>query len=251
MISTTLLWGPAHESESPPLVVGPSLGTSVAQLWGPVLPYLRPGQQVWGWDLPGHGVSTPATGFSLEQLAIALLDQLPAAFDYAGVSVGGAVGLHLALADPTRVRCVAAICTGAVIGTPSGWEERAAQVEDFGTSSVVQQSAARWFADGFAGGASLLQALPDVDDRSYAAVCRALAGHDVRDRLGSIEAPLVAVAGTRDLATPVELLEELAQRVMQGDLVVLDGVAHLPTIEAPEAVARAIIRMSQRARLVP
>lgn len=45
----------------PLLVVGPSLGTTVDRLWGPVASRL-PGWNVLGWDLPGHGASRRSTG---------------------------------------------------------------------------------------------------------------------------------------------------------------------------------------------
>ena len=181
--------------------------------------------------------SPTATGFTLADLAGELLDLLPGRFAYAGVSVGGAVGLELALAAPDRVRAAALVCTGALIGTPEAWHERADLVEREGTGAVAAGSAARWFAPGFADGTALLEALLTVDPVGYAAVCRALAGYDVRNRLAEVVVPLLAVAGAEDLATPVETLAEIANGVPDAELVVVDGVAHLPTVEAPARVA--------------
>src|SRR5262245_9336896 len=96
------------------LLVGPSLGTSVHALWGRCADLLGPGFEVVGWDLPGHGRSRPATkAFSVADLTDAVREL--AARDgratcYAGVSVGGAVGLQLAL-DPGPIRAVAAIAS--------------------------------------------------------------------------------------------------------------------------------------------
>ena len=51
-----------------PLLVGPSLGTRVAAVWGPTVPLLAD-RPVYGWDLPGHGVSPATTsGFSIDDL---------------------------------------------------------------------------------------------------------------------------------------------------------------------------------------
>ena len=69
-------------------------------------------------------------------------------------------------------------------------------------------------------------------------MCGALAEFDVRDRLAEIGAPVLAVAGAEDVATPVENLREIAEGVKDGRLVVLDGVAHLAPAEAPSVVAR-------------
>ena len=47
--------------ERPLLVVGPSLGTSSAVLWGGTAALLANDYDVVAWDLPGHGVSPKAT----------------------------------------------------------------------------------------------------------------------------------------------------------------------------------------------
>ena len=53
---------------------------------------------------------------------------------------------------------------------------------------------------------ALLHALQDADDEGYVRVCEALAGFDVRDRLGEIGAPVLAVAGADDPVTTTEHL---------------------------------------------
>jgi 3-oxoadipate enol-lactonase/4-carboxymuconolactone decarboxylase len=107
---------------------------------------------------------------------------------------------------------------------------------------MVPGSAERWFGPGFldrspATASALLHALRDTDDTGYVQVCQALAGFDVRDRLNEVEVPVLAVAGSEDVATPVETLREIADGVKEGRLVVLDGVAHLAPAEEPVAVA--------------
>ena len=68
-------------------------------------------------------------------------------------------------------------------------------------------------------------------------MCGALAGFDVRDRLAEIGVPVLAVAGSHDVATPPDSLRAIADGVQVGRYVELDGVAHLAPAEAPEAVA--------------
>jgi pimeloyl-ACP methyl ester carboxylesterase len=54
----------------PPLVVGPSLGTSVAALWPGVARRLAGIYHVIGWDLPGHGASPrPKDAFTIDDRA--------------------------------------------------------------------------------------------------------------------------------------------------------------------------------------
>jgi 3-oxoadipate enol-lactonase/4-carboxymuconolactone decarboxylase len=228
------------------LLLGPSLGTSAATLWGSAAQKLSPHVRVVGWDLPGHGRGARAEPFTIAELAAAVLvlaDELNAeTFHYAGDSVGGCVGLQLALDAPRRVKTATLLCTGAVIGTPDGWRERAATVRGQGMGTMLAGSAQRWFGPGFIErqpgiSAALLDTLSHTDPESYAQTCEALAGFDVTDRLHEIVLPVLTVAGSDDGPTPPDSLQRIASGVKDGDLVVLDGVAHLAPAEAPDRVA--------------
>jgi 3-oxoadipate enol-lactonase/4-carboxymuconolactone decarboxylase len=87
--------------------------------------------------------------------------------------------------------------------------------------------------------------LRDADDDGYVAACRALRAFDVRDRLGEIATPVVAVAGADDQTCPPALLAQIADGVADGRLVVLDDVAHQAPAEAPEDIARIIRELAQ------
>lgn len=224
------------------LVLGPSLGTSAATLWSACTELLAPDFDVVAWDLPGHG-GAPVTGpVTVADLAAAVLDRVDGPFFYAGDSVGGAVGLQLALDAPDRVLGLVGLCTAAWFGGPEAWAARIEQVRSSGTPSLITASAGRWFGPGFvdrepARASALLHALSDASDEGYIAVCGAVAAFDVRDRLGEIGVPVLAVAGSDDVATPPEKLREIADGVPDGRYVELPGVAHLAPAEAPEAVA--------------
>lgn len=233
----------------PLILLGPSLGTSAATLWGGVADRLADRARLVGWDLPGHGRTAPADPFSIAGLAtgvLAIADRLGAeTFHYAGDSVGGAVGLQLALDAPRRVSTATLMCTGAVIGTPDGWRERAATVRAEGIAPLVVTAPERWFAPGFVErhpgvAAALLDGLRHTDPESYALTCQALADFDVVRRLPEIATPLLAIAGREDGPTPPESLQRIATGVSDGELVVLDGVGHLAPAEAPDRVAALI-----------
>ena len=61
------------QGERPLLVVGPSLGTSVDTLWQECAGSSRGDFTVLGWQLPGHGGAEPDEGFSVADLASAVL----------------------------------------------------------------------------------------------------------------------------------------------------------------------------------
>ena len=250
----------------PLLVLGPSLGTSAQALWSDAARPLGEQFHVVAWDLPGHGRAKPATGgFTMHELAdgvLALIEKVlvergapGGTFAYAGVSVGGAVGLQLLLDHPGRISAATLLCTGATIGTPESWAERAKRVRSSGTPVMVEGSAQRWFAPGFiehqpAVAGALLDSLQHADARSYAWVCEALGGFDLRDLLDAITTPVLAIAGAADEATPVQSLREIADGVARGRLAVLDEVAHLAPAEAPAEVARLVTAHTASSRTV-
>jgi 3-oxoadipate enol-lactonase len=207
---------------------------------------------VVAWDLPGHGVSPAATEtFDVAELADAVVDLVDSIapgerFHYAGVSLGGATGLQLGIKHGERLKSLSVQCSGAKIGTPEGWLERAETVRTQGTAVMIQGSAQRWFAAGFMDrepevSSRLLHSLRDADRFSYAFCCEALAGFDVRAELGSIRVPTQAVAGAEDSVVPPPFAKEIADGITAGggtaNAVTLEGVAHLAPAEAPAHVA--------------
>jgi 3-oxoadipate enol-lactonase len=248
--------------DKPLLVVGPSLGTS-SVLWTQAGSLLGDDFDVVAWDLPGHGVSPAASEtFSVAELAdavVGLVDSIAPGerFHYAGVSLGGATGLQLGIKHADRLKSLSVQCSGAKLGTPEGWLERAETVRTQGTPVMIQGSAERWFGPGFMDrepelSSRLLHALRDADRFSYAFCCEALAGFDVRDELGSITVPTQAVAGAEDGVAPPAFAEEVAAGITAGggtaSAVILEGVAHLAPAEAPAHVAellRSLITWSE------
>jgi 3-oxoadipate enol-lactonase / 4-carboxymuconolactone decarboxylase len=256
-ITAVRLTGAANRAQLPLLVLGPSIGTSASALWTDCATGLTDTFDVVAWDLPGHGYnhSVPEESFTMSELAQGVLnvvaeileqrDEYGGSFAYAGDSVGGCVGLQLLLDHPGRVHAALLLCTGAKIGEAAMWAGRIGQVSVSGTPVMVSGSAERWFGPGFldrsqATGSALLHALQDADDQGYIQVCEALAEFDVRDQLGKIDVPVLAVAGSEDVTTPTESLREIAEGVQHGRLVELQGVAHLAPAEAPAEVARLI-----------
>lgn len=142
--------------EAPPLILGPSLGTSKA-LWEPCLPFLTRGFRVLRFDLPEHGGSKtgllrdPGPGSTtiddLASLVLTVADHHGwDRFHYAGISLGGAIGAHLAVHRPERVASLAMVCSSAHFGTAGPWHERAALVRSEGTAPLLRTSPGRWFA---------------------------------------------------------------------------------------------------------
>jgi 3-oxoadipate enol-lactonase len=251
-----------RDASRPLLVLGPSLGTSVAALWGDVIPMLESDLDLVGWDLPGHG-SAPAPASTMEDLTVQdlssvvleLVERVQAArgvpggrFYYAGVSVAGAVGQQLLLYHPDRLAGAALICTATRFGSPEGWIERADLVAAAGTATQITGSAERWFSPGFIGrrpdvATRLLESLHTADRFGYAAVCRALAAFDLTGALGPITAPVIVIAGALDVPAPPARSAEIAAEIPRSRLEILDDAAHLAPAEQPARIAEILIEL--------
>ncbi|AXG82137.1 3-oxoadipate enol-lactonase [Streptomyces paludis] len=230
---------------APALLLGPSLGTSTA-VWDAVVPELSDAYRVVRWDLPGHGgsraslIGAGATVAKLAELVLALADALGLArFGYAGVSLGGAVGLHLAVHHTERLTGLAVVCSSARFGGRGPWEERAALVRRDGMAAVAAASPARWFTPGFTV-PRLVADVREADPAGYAACCDALAAYDLRALLPGIAVPTLVVAGCADPATPPAHSREIADAVPGAVLVELPGASHLAPAERPGAVSAAL-----------
>jgi len=242
----------AHESaaDGPLLLLGPSLGTASAVLWEDVIPILADRFRIVSWDLPGHGQSPKASEpFSLAEIAEAVVNLRReiggSRAYYAGVSVGGAIGLEAALGFPGAFDAFAIVCSGAKIGTFESWKERAHHVRTQSTSSLVVPSAQRWFAPESPSNrpeitGRLLHTLANADDENYALIAEALGDYDVRDRLGEIEVPVIAIYGEYDTVTTRDHAEEIAKGVRNGRVFPVEDASHLAPAEQPAIVASAL-----------
>ncbi|MFI7707726.1 4-carboxymuconolactone decarboxylase [Nonomuraea sp. NPDC049480] len=228
-----------------PLILGPSLGTSL-RLWESQLAALARTFRVLRFDLPGHGGSPPpghGAALTVDDLARMVLEVADAqgfdTFHYAGVSIGGAIGATLAVRHPGRLRSLAMICSSARFGEPQAWRDRARLVRDEGTGPLLEATAKRWFAG--PADQALLDDLAAADPEAYAACCDALSAYDLRAALAEVKAPTLVVAGRDDPATPPVHARQLADGIPGATLVELAGAAHLANADQPERVTAALL----------
>lgn len=233
--------------DAPVLVLGPSLGTT-SRLWQAQLGVLARTHRVVRYDLPGHaGTPAPSGPYTVERVGrsvIELLDELGVArFGYAGVSIGGIVGMWLASEVPERVDRLALLNTAALVGTADGWHERAAAVRAQGLAPLAEGIVTRWFAPGTATDAPQLVAehrdmFAGIDPEGYAGCCEALATADLRTRLAAITAPTLVLTGAEDPVISASDAAALADSIADARLETIDGTAHLSCVERPDAVRR-------------
>ena len=235
---------------APVLVVANSLGTT-QELWARQLPALAERFRVLTYDLPGHGASDlpeqPCPVESLTPSVVELLDELRLErVSLCGVSLGGMIGMTLALEQPERVDRLVLACTSAYLGPREPWEERARVVRTEGMGAIADPVVGRWFTPDFARNepetvARFRAMFASSPPEGYARCCEALAAWDARERISAIPAPTLVIAGADDPATPEAHVRLIASSIPNARLQVLERAAHLANVESAEAFTHATL----------
>lgn len=240
-----LYWKRDGRDDAPALVLLNSIGTDM-DLWDGVLPHLRDRFAVLRIDTRGHGASTAEPGdYALAMLADDMLATADAAgfdrFSVAGVSLGGMIGMELALRAPGRVEKLLPICTSATMDSAS-WNDRIARVRGEGMAAIADLAMGRFLSD--AAEPAIYEAvrrqLLAMDAQGYAGCGAAIRDMDLADRIGGIACPTLVVTGMRDTSTPYAGHGEHLVACIPGAAHVALEAAHLASLEAPEALAGAI-----------
>lgn len=235
---------------APTVVLSNSLGATLA-MWDRTVPALEEHFTVVRYDTRGHGGSEVIEGpASIDDLAddvVGLLDELGLErVHFVGLSLGGMTGMRLAARNPERIDRLVVLCTSPYLGPPTNWHDRAATVRAEGTSAVADAVVDRWYSPGFLARedqrvSDARTSIAGTPSEGYAACCEAIAEMDLRDQLGGIAAPTLAIAGADDPATPPPHLEQIAEAVQDGRVLVVPDSAHLANDEQPETVNPAIV----------
>jgi 3-oxoadipate enol-lactonase len=214
-----------------------SLGSTSA-MWEPQLTALQ-GRRVLKVEHPGHGGAPVTDVLAVDALAARVLEQVGTdTFSFVGLSLGGAVGMRLALDSPDRVEKLVLACTSARFGEPEGWYERAATVREHGVEAIADAVMSRWFTTGFRDVDRFREMFLSVDPEGYARCCEALARWDVRRDLGEIAAPTLVISASEDPVTPPPAGEALASGIPGARFEVLENAAHLANAERPDLFNR-------------
>jgi len=196
--------------------------------------------------LPGHGRRhRQRPGMTLCDMADEVAGWVRSPVDVVGLSMGGMVAQHLALNHPDLVSSLVLACTTAQTPTQV-LLERADACESEATDRMVATTLERWFTTDFLTATPepgplgyARRCLQEVDPGSFADVWRAIANHDVLDRLGEITVPTTCLAGKRDVSTPPQELVTLAEHLPNARYVEIDA-PHMALLECPDGFRRAV-----------
>jgi 3-oxoadipate enol-lactonase/4-carboxymuconolactone decarboxylase len=99
---------------------------------------------------------------------------------------------------------------------------------------------ARWVTPGFAGApetAGLRAMLTRTPVEGYAAAAEAIAAADLTSGTSALSVPALVVVGDQDASTPVASAKALQGAIAGASLIVIEGAAHIPTVEKEEVSA--------------
>lgn len=239
----------AGPRNGPPVVLVHGLGREAARDWSKVIPALAQRYAVYALDLPGFGYSDKGNHLYSPQnfarvLEAVLAGRVKRPFALVGHSMGSAVALAYVAAYPGRVsrivlvdaagvlhRSVYAEFLGRVgaqraIGMDSPWFEQVVR--------AIQLRAENWPIHGrlVLERAGVRQRFFRGDPNAIAAF--ALVEHDFSETLRTITAPTLVIWGAEDTIAPPRTGHALASAIRGARLVVLEGLAHAPQVQAPE-----------------
>jgi 3-oxoadipate enol-lactonase len=234
--------------DAPVLLFSNSLGTDI-RMWDGQVGELMARWRVVRYDTRGHGRSSVPKGpYTIAQLGadvVELLDYLDIErTHFCGLSLGGLTGLYLALTYPDRIDRLAVCNSAARLGTTVMWDERIAVVRRAGMQEIAASVMARWFTEEFRARApdavrSVELQFLDTPVEGYVGCCAALRDGDLRSVVPEIRSPVLAVAGARDPAVPVDDTRWLAEQIPNAEYAELP-TAHLSNVENPTAFTKTL-----------
>lgn len=247
-VDGTRLWFEETGSgDAPPAVLTHSLLLD-SSMWEAQVPALSEDRRVLNVDVHGHGRSDDPGRWTLEEaasdLARLLEEEDAAPAHWVGLSMGGMIGMRLALQRPDLLESLVLLDTSArpegrrVLHQAFAWAVRIGGRPV--ARALTPYVAGQMFSPGYAHRAEAIRwkRLPlEMAPRELFHACLAVFRRgDVTDELGEVDLPALVIVGTEDRATPPPLAGELAEALPRARLERVEGAGHLSAIEAPDEV---------------
>ena len=228
-------------------------GWSDGRAWTPQLRSLADVCEVVAPDLPGCGGSSdPPPRVSLDFYADAVRDLVTAlglgAVHLGGLSFGGGLALAVAQRHPAIVRSLV------LVGAYAGWAgslpadmvaARVARIRD--ELARPPAELAETYLPEFLHGevseettALVRSMLLETRPSGALPMLEAFATADLRPGLGRVRVPVLLMVGEHDVRAPVAIAEALHAALPDSRLLVVPGVGHDVSVEAPDVFDREV-----------
>lgn len=189
----------------------------------------------------------------VEEIAAALLADLPDYFILLGHSFGGYVALALLEAAPERVAGLILVNSGAGADGEAAArmrEIRAQEAEAGGYAAIAAAATAKTFHPDSLNRAEIIRErsreLAAYGPVRFAAHSRASAARPDRSALAAAwGGPKLVIAARQDAVIPADRQQNTA-RTIGADIVLIDGAGHMAPSEAPAAIAQATLALADR-----
>lgn len=229
----------------PVVTLAHSLASDIS-LWDGIAPRLAERFTVLGFDARGHGqTSAPEGPYSWPMLVadlVGLLDALKIErTHFVGLSMGGMLGQHFALAHPERLDKLVLVSTTSRVPPEAKplWDERIAIARTQGMQAHVAGTLERWFT------APYRAAHPEVMARigamiaatpvaGYAGWGEAIKTLDLTEKLAAVRAPTLVICGADDPGTPPAANRAIAEAIPDARFEMLPNASHQLVIEQAE-----------------
>ena len=233
----------------PWLTFSNSLATNLS-MWDEQEAALAGDFRILRYDKRGHGRSAQVEGpYTFDDLIddiVGLWDHLGIARSYlVGLSIGGMTAQGLVLRHADRIAATVMANTTALCSDAfhAAFEGRVAAVADGGMEAVVESTIERWFTEGYRASGARLDAVRHMirttSVTGYTGCSRAIQGLAYLDRLGSVDHPVLLIAGAQDAGTPPAGMRLMHERIAGSAYLELDA-AHLSNIEQAQAFTAAV-----------
>lgn len=253
---TRIYWRMQGDDDKPVVVLLNSIATDQT-LYDRVVPALMEDFRLLRIDTRGHGASdAPQGDYDLDLLARDVLAVMDAAgvvsATVCGVSLGGMMGMALALIAPERIDALILACTSAAMD-PAFWTQRIDTVRQEGTGFVADAAISRLYSEDYARANKALIdtarfGITHMSDEGYAACGAAIRGMNFIPRLGEITVPTLVIGGTMDTATPFDGHGDRIAAGIPNAQVVMVEAGHLACIENADAFAKAVRDFARQPR---
>lgn len=219
--------------------------------WDLVFPMLAETYTVVRVDLRGNGESEQADSYSIPEYGADVREQIKALgltdVIVVGHSMGGAVAMDIAANEPELIRGFLLLNSAPIDGMDASEEIIPLLVQMSQDRNLMKMSLAATVPTAASG--ELFEAL--VDDAMLAASTvvpnyKSIGSIDYRLQLAETELPCKIVYGTLDNLITREMVDRTQQAIPGSELVLLEGVGHGTTVEAPERVVAEIHRFVAR-----
>lgn len=203
----------------------------------------------------GRSSASPLQDFSLPQFAddvLAVLDQEGIArVAVVGQSLGGMVGLQLALHHPRRIAAFAACDTTLAVEHPGVLEIIRNRQMTHKAVSIEERSLGRWFLDRHPDKAALYAQINHFNpsfhsipgpEWSRALMAMMEGGRSVpMAALREVQVPTLLLVGREDPIVPLPFLQEVQALVPGSELAVVDDAGHSTYFERPDEFNRLVL----------